>query len=80
MRMRNPGSWRFPELIRERREEMLAVFNNSGETSKANIKVYSSAGNWERVFASAAKGISFGPGPDNQLTVELGAMVESGVA
>jgi hypothetical protein len=50
---------------------MLAVFNNSGETNKANIKIYSSAGNWERVFASGAKGIGFGPGPDNQLAVEL---------
>ena len=37
--MTNPESSRFPELIRERREEMLAVFNNSGETNKANIKV-----------------------------------------
>jgi glycosidase len=58
-------------IDRERREEMLAIFNNSGETNKANIKVYSSAGNWERVFASRVKGISFGPGPDNQLAVEL---------
>ncbi len=66
-----PGIFAVSRIDRERREEMLAVFNNSGDTNKANIKVYSSAGNWERVFASGAKGITFGPGPDNQLTVEL---------
>ena len=63
-----PGIFAVSRIDRERREEMLVVFNNSGETNKANIKVYSSAGNWERVFDSGAKGISFGPGPDNQLT------------
>lgn len=65
------GIFAVSRIDRERREEMLAIFNNSGETNKANIKVYSSAGNWERVFASGAKGISFGPAPDNQLAVEL---------
>ena len=50
---------------------MLVVFNNSGETHKANIKVFSPAGNWERVFDSAAKGTSFGPGPDKKLSIEL---------
>jgi glycosidase len=66
-----PGIFAVSRIDPERREEMLAVFNNSGETSKANIKVFSSAGNWERVYVSGAKGITFGPGPDNQLTVEL---------
>src|SRR5580698_9150485 len=66
-----PGIFAVSRVDPERREEMLAVFNNSGETSKANIKAFSSAGNWERVFVSGAKGITFGPGPDNQLTVEL---------
>jgi glycosidase len=66
-----PGIFAVSRIDPERREEMLAVFNNSGETSKANIKVFSSAGNWERVFVSGAKGITFGPGPDNRLTVEL---------
>ena len=66
-----PGIFAVSRVDRERREEMLIVFNNSSETNRANVKVYSSAGNWERVFASGAKGISFGPGPDNQLTVEL---------
>jgi glycosidase len=67
----NPGILAVSRIDRERREEMLVVFNNSGAACKANIKVYSSAGNWERVFASGAKGINFGPGPDNQLSVEL---------
>jgi glycosidase len=67
----NPGILAVSRIDRERREEMLVVFNNSGAASKANIKVYSSAGNWERVFASGAKGINFGPGPANQLSVEL---------
>jgi glycosidase len=66
-----PGIFAVSRIDRERREEMLAVFNNSSEANKANIKVYSPAGNWERVFASGARGIIFGPGPDNQLTVEL---------
>jgi glycosidase len=65
------GIFAVSRIDRERREEMLAIFNNSGETNKANIKVYSSAGNWERVFASDAKGINFGPGSENQLAVEL---------
>jgi glycosidase len=66
-----PGIFAFSRIDRERREEMLVVFNNSSDTKKANIKVYSTAGNWERVFASSAKGINFGPGPDNQLAVQL---------
>jgi glycosidase len=66
-----PGIFAVSRIDREHREEMLAVFNNSGETNKANVKVYSSAGNWERVFASGTKGISFGPGPDKRLTIEL---------
>jgi glycosidase len=65
------GIFAVSRIDRERREEMLAVFNNSSETKKANIKVYSPAGNWERVYASTEKGIRFGPGPDNQLTIEL---------
>jgi glycosidase len=66
-----PGIFAVSRIDRERREEMLAVFNNSKDPNKANIKVYSPAGNWERVYASSAKGINFGPGPENQLTVEL---------
>ena len=66
-----PGIFAVSRVDRERHEEILAVFNNSEETNKANIKVYSSAGKWERVFASGAKGSNFGPGPDNQLAVEL---------
>ncbi|MBV9641961.1 MAG: alpha-amylase [Verrucomicrobia bacterium] len=66
-----PGIFAVSRIDRENREEMLVIFNNSSEMNKANIKVYSSAGNWERVFASGGKGISFGPGPNNQLTVEL---------
>jgi glycosidase len=66
-----PGIFAVSRIDPERREEMLAVFNNSSETSKASIKVFSSAGNWERVFVSGAKGIIFGPGPDNRLAVEL---------
>ena len=66
-----PGVFAVSRIDRERREEMLVVFNNSAETRKANIKVFSPAGNWERVFDSGAKGTSFGPGPDNQLTIEI---------
>jgi glycosidase len=67
----NPGILAISRIDPERREEMLAIFNNSSETKKANIKVYSSAGHWERIFATGGKGISFGPAPDNQLAVEM---------
>ena len=50
-----PGILAVSRIDRERREEMLIVFNNSSETNKANVKVYSSAGNWERVFASGSE-------------------------
>jgi glycosidase len=66
-----PGLFAVSRIDQKRREEMLVLFNNSAETHKANIKVFSSAGNWERVFDSGAKGTSFGPGPDNELSVEL---------
>jgi glycosidase len=66
-----PGILAVSRIDRASREEMLAVFNNSGESHRANIKVYSTAGHWEQVFASGAKDINFGPGPENQLTVEL---------
>jgi glycosidase len=67
-----PGLFAVSRIDPKRREEMLVVFNNSAETHHADIKVFSSAGNWERVFASGAKGTSFGPGPDKQLRIELG--------
>jgi glycosidase len=66
-----PGIFAVSRIDQKRREEMLVVFNNSAETHKANIKVFSSAGNWERVFDSGAKGTRFGPGPDNELSIEL---------
>jgi glycosidase len=66
-----PGIFAVSRIDQKRREEMLVVFNNSAETHKANIKVFSPAGNWERVFDSGAKGTNFGPGPDNELSIEL---------
>jgi glycosidase len=66
-----PGIFAVSRIDPKRREEMLVVFNNSAETHKANIKVFSSAGNWERVFDSGVKGIGFGPGPENALSIEL---------
>jgi len=52
-------------------EEMLVALNNSSETRKADVKVFSAAGNWEKVYSSGVKGISFGPGPDNKISIEL---------
>jgi hypothetical protein len=52
---------------------MLVALNNSSETRKADVKVFSPAGNWEKVYSSGAKGISFGPGPDNRISIELAA-------
>ncbi len=67
-----PGIFAVSRIDPERREEMLAIFNNSGARRiKRTLGSYSVAGNWERVFASGTKGITFGPGPNNQLTVEL---------
>jgi len=68
-----PGILAISRIDRESREEMLVVLNNSSETRKADVKVLSAAGNWERIYATGSKQISFGPGPDNQISVELGA-------
>jgi hypothetical protein len=61
----------FSRIDPETREEILVVLNNATEPRNADIPVYSAAGNWERLHASAEKGIHFGPGPKNQLKVEL---------
>jgi hypothetical protein len=66
-----PGIFAVSRIDRNNREEMLVALNNSSETRKADVKVLSAAGNWERIYASGAKGISFGPGPDNQISIEL---------
>jgi glycosidase len=66
-----PGIFAVSRIDRNNREEMLVALNNSTETRKADVKVLSAAGNWERIYASGAKGISFGPGPDNQISIEL---------
>ncbi len=54
-----------------RREEILVVFNNSGEKRAANIKTFSAPENWEPLFASRTEGFTFSPGPANQLSVQL---------
>jgi alpha-amylase len=69
-----PGILAISRIDRDSREEMLVVLNNSTETRKANVKVLSAAGNWERIYATGSKEISFGPGPDNQISVALGAL------
>lgn len=66
-----PGLFAFSRINPETREEILVVLNNATEPRTADIPVYSAAGNWERLYASAEKGINFGPGPKNQLTIEL---------
>lgn len=66
-----PGIFAISRVNPQKKEEMLVVYNNAAETRKANIKVFSPTGDWERVYASGAKGINFGPGPENQLSVEL---------
>jgi glycosidase len=68
-----PGILALSRIDPNTREEMLVVFNNSSETRKADVKVFSPAGNWERVYASGAKGINFGPGPDNEISIEIAA-------
>ena len=61
-----PGILAVSRIDPNTREEMLVAFNNSSETRKADVKVFSPAGNWERVYASGAKGINFGPGARQQ--------------
>jgi glycosidase len=68
-----PGILAVSRIDANTREEMLVAFNNSSETRKADVKVFSPAGNWERVYASGAKGINFGPGPDNEISIEIAA-------
>jgi glycosidase len=67
----NPGIFAISRIDRDQRKELLVVFNNCGETRKAEIKTLSPSGNWERLFASAPEGFNFAPGADNQLFVEL---------
>lgn len=67
----NPGIFAVSRIDRDHREELLIVFNNSGETRKADIKTFSPPGSWERLFASAPGGFNFAPGPENQVSVEL---------
>jgi hypothetical protein len=66
-----PGLFAFSRIDPETREEILVVLNNATEPRRADIPVYSAAGNWERLYASVEKGVDFGPGPKNQLNVEL---------
>jgi hypothetical protein len=67
----NPGIFAVSRIDRDQREELLVVFNNSGETRKADIKTFSPSGNWERLFASAPEGFNVTPGPENRVSVEL---------
>jgi glycosidase len=67
----NPGIFAVARIDRERREEVLIAFNNSGETRKANIKTFSAPDQWKLLFASAPEGFTFGGGPENQLFIEL---------
>ena len=67
----SPGIFAVSRIDRDKRTEILVVFNNSGEARKADIKTFSPSGNWERLYASAAEGVHFTPGPDNQLSLEL---------
>jgi len=66
-----PGIFAVSRIDRNNREETLVIFNSSEGIRKADIKTFSRSGNWERVFASGKKGFDFGPGPDNQLSIEL---------
>jgi hypothetical protein len=67
-----PGIFAVSRIARDERKEVLAAFNNAGETHKAVIKTCSPSGTWQRVYASAPAGIDFDAGPDNQLSIELG--------
>jgi glycosidase len=66
-----PGLFAISRINPLQKEEMLIVFNNSNEAKKTDIDVSAPAGNWERLYASAAKGTSFSPGPDSRISVEL---------
>jgi hypothetical protein len=66
-----PGLFAFSRIDPGTTEEILVVLNSATESRLADIPVYSAAGNWERLYASVEKGVNFGPGPKNQLNVEL---------
>ena len=67
-----PGIFAVSRIDWDEHKEMIAAFNNSGETRKAVIKTFSPSGTWDRVYASAPAEINFRPGPDGQLSIELG--------
>jgi glycosidase len=68
-----PGIFAVSRVDSDRREEILALFNNSSETKSANIKVYSSNGSWKQIYCSTANGVNFNqPSPgENELAVTL---------
>lgn len=66
-----PGIFAISRIDRDERKEVVAAFNNSGETRQAVVGTSSPSGTWERVYASAPAGIRFGAGADNQLSIEL---------
>ncbi|MBV9998315.1 MAG: alpha-amylase [Verrucomicrobia bacterium] len=67
-----PGIFAVSRIDRGQRKEVVAAFNNSGETHKTVIKTSSPSGGWERVYAGAPAGTNFAARPDNQLYIELG--------
>jgi glycosidase len=68
-----PGIFAVSRADRDRRQELLALFNNSEKTKTAIIRPYSSNGNWEQVYSTDVTGIKYThPSPsDDRLAVTL---------
>ncbi len=49
-----PGIFAVSRVDRDNRQELLVLFNNSGESKTALIKAHSSNGNWEQIYSSTS--------------------------
>ena len=68
----NPGIFAVSRIDPNQREEILVVFNNSGEKREANIKTFSAPEKLgTSVLFAALRDSPFSGGPDNQLSVQL---------
>lgn len=69
-----PGIFAVSRIDRDSRQETLVILNNSAETRKADIQTSSTSVEWKRLFASGSEELRFGPGPGNQVSIELPPM------
>jgi glycosidase len=66
-----PGLFAVSRIDRNSHEELLVILNNSAEKRRADIKTFSSSGDWERLFACGEGEFGLSAGLNGQLSIEL---------